>query len=814
VTPRAKAKGKASHGSPKPKKHSRRTSKRTPAPRTPGKRGTRHAVVGTSPLRVDAADKARGAARYIDDLTPAGCLFAAVVTSPHPHARLDGVDASRARQAPGVVAVLTASDLPGPNQVGAVKEDQPLLASDRLRWYGDRIALVAAETREAAEVAATQVHIHATPLPGVFDPVAALAGDAPAIHDGGNLAAHMVVRKGNRRRARAKAEVTIEHTYTTGHQEHAYLETHGILAEPQADGGVLLRGSMQCPFYVQKTVARLLGLPHARVRAVQTTTGGGFGGKEDYPSEPASCAAVLAFATGRRVKLVYRRDQDIRWSSKRHATTIRHTLLAQRDGTLVGLEAEIFVDAGAYLGLSAIVAERANASAGGAYVIPNVHVDTYTVYTNNPFGGAFRGFGAPQVTFALESQMDLLAEELGRDPIDLRLQNALRTGSRTPVNDKLRDRPWVIESIERARDRSRWRRRRREIEAHNATGPWVRKGMGAAALAYGCCLHAGGQHLEGSAAGVQVHPDASVSVAIGGAEIGQGAYTVMAQLAAETLGFALNRIQVHDTDTALVPDSGPTVASRTTIMSGNAVVDACQQIRARLTKVAAEILGVPARRVELTRGQVRVDGRRRSLSIAALVQQCYQRKEHLSASGWYAPPRKQWDRATGTGQAYSVYCYGAMIAEVSVDTVTGLVVLDKMTAVHDVGQAIFRAGVEGQIQGGVVQGLGYATMEELVVQEGEIQNPNFTDYLIPTALDLPEIDIDLIEEPYNRGPYGAKGVGEPSLIPVAPAIANAVAHALGVRLFRLPLTPERVKLAWDADPERRAGWRRRRPGAR
>jgi len=792
----------------KKKPTKKKSAKKTVAKKRPGTKKTAGTtkrasgrkdlhVVGTSPPRLDGPGKAAGAARYIDDINPAGCLVAYVVTSPHAHARLKKVDVTEARRVPGVHAVLTAKDLPGKNQIGVVKEDQPLLATDRLRWHGDRVALIAADTRAAAEAAAALVKIEATPLPGVFDPVDSLVDGAPQIHEDGNLAAKMVVRKGDLAKALRQADVIIERSYSTGHQEHAYLETNGIIAEQQSDGSMLLRGSMQCPFYVQRIVARLLGLPHAKVRALQTTTGGAFGGKEDYPSEPASCAAVLALATGRPVKLVYRRDEDIRWSTKRHATTIEHMLMAKKDGTLLGVKAEIYVDAGAYLGLSAIVAERANASAGGPYVIPHVEVDTYTAYTNNPFGGAFRGFGAPQVGFALESQMDLLAEELGRDPTDLRLQNAQQLGSKTPTNETLKDKPWAIETMEMARDRSRWQTRRKEYDKHNATDPWVRRGMGMGALSYGCCLHAGGQHLDGSAAQVQVHPDASVSIAIGGTEIGQGAFMAMAQIAAETLGLAIERIQVCDTDTARVPDSGPTVASRTTIMSGNAVLDACRQIHERLVKVAAKQIGVPVRTIEITGDHVYVDKRRSTLSGAQLVQLCFTQKVNLTAAGWYAPPPKKWDRATGTGQGYSVYCYGAMVAEVSVDTVTGLVTVDKMTAVHDVGQAIFRAGIEGQIHGGIVQGLGYATMEDLVLRDGEILNAGFTDYLLPTALDIPEIDIALIEEPYAAGPYGAKGIGEPSLIPVAPAIANAVAHALGVRTFHVPLTPERVKLGWD-----------------
>ena len=758
-------------------------------------------VVGKSPLRIDGPGKATGTTQFACDLHVAGMLIGHVVTAPHVHGRIKRVNVEEARDVPGVVAVLTAKDVVGENQIGCVIADQPLLATDLSLSAADRVAIIAAETKDAALKAAAKIMVESEPLPGVFDPVLALEADAPKVHAKGNLAAKMVIRKGDFAKARTSSDIVVEQTFRTGMQEHAYLETNGVLAEPQPDGSMLLVGSMQAPFYVQKAVARVLALPHTMVRVVQAPTGGGFGGKEDYPSEPAACAALLAQVTHRPVRIIYSRSEDIAWSTKRHATVIKHTLTATKDGRLTGLKVETYVDAGAYMGLSSIVAERANASAGGPYVIPNVEVDTYTVYTNNPFGGAFRGFGQPQVTFALESQIDALARELGMDPFEIRLKNFVKKGSRTPYDERLKTEPFAAATALKARTRSSWLARRRTADTHNSKNPDIRRGIGVASSMYGCCLHAGGQHLEGSAALVQVHPDASVSVGIGGTEIGQGSFTAMAILAAESLGFAYDSIRVRETDTALVPDSGPTVASRTTIMSGNAVLDATREIRARLVKVAAELLAVPPHAVALEAGQVLVKGKKATLSIQELVQAAYMRKVNLSHSGWYAPPRKVWNKEVGRGQAYSVYCYGTLVAEVSVDTITGVVKVDRVTAVHDVGRAIHLDGVIGQIHGGIMQGLGYATMERLALKDGKILNPTFTDYLIPTALDIPEIDIELIEEPYDRGPYGAKGIGEPSLIPVAAAIANAVTHALGFPLQELPLTPEAVKMSWEAHAE-------------
>ena len=754
-------------------------------------------IVGKSPKRLDSYEKATGITRYVDDLTVDGMLIAYVVTSPWAHAILESVDVSKARKAKGIHAVLTAENLGETNEISVAFGDQPLLATDKLRSFADRVAIIAAESREDAKAAAKLITIKGKELKGVFDPLSALKKGAPKIHKKGNIAAHQVVRKGDIEKAKKLAKFVIKREFTTNYQEHAYLETQGMIAFPETEGEVVIKGSMQCPYYIQKAIANLLSLSQNQVRVIQTPTGGAFGGKEDYPSEVAGVAAVLARETGRPVKLIYTREEDMAWSSKRHRTTLHHTIYARKDGRLLGIEAKNYFDAGGYAGLTPIVSERGNSSTGLPYLIPHVQVDTMSVYTNNAFGGAFRGFGAPQVTFALEQLMDELAAEVGVSPLEIRRINFLKTGDRLPTNIVLRDDVWAQESQDLAVKRARFEAKQKTYQKENAKNPEILKGIGIAAMSYGCCLHAGGQHLEGSGALVQVHPDGSVSVSIGGAEIGQGAFSAMAQIAAEGLGVDYERVRVRPTDTATVPDSGPTVASRTTVMSGNAVVDACSRIYPRLLAVAAKELGVNKNKVELKGGKIFVDGKRRKMSVDTLIATAYLQKVTLTESGWYAPPAKKWDRKTGNGEAYAVYAYASMIAEVSVDTLTGQVKVDKMTAVHDVGKAISYEGTVAQVHGGVVQGMGWAIMENMVLDHGKILNPNFTDYQIPTAMDVPEIDVALIEEAYEDGPYGAKGIGEPSLIPVAAAIANAVADATGTRIYDLPLTPERVKMAMD-----------------
>ena len=754
-------------------------------------------TIGGDPRRLDAHRKVTGRARYADDERHPDMLHAVLATSAHPHARVDRIDTGPASASPGVVAVLTARDVPGENQIGCVTSDQPLLVEDRARFLGDRLAIVVAETRRQAAAGARLVTADYERLPVVTDPVDALAPGAPHVHERGNLLEHKRVRKGDVEAGFAEADRIVEETFRTGYQEHAYLEPNGVTALPEPDGSVTIRGSMQCPFYIQKAVARVLALPLARIRVVQTETGGAFGGKEDYPSEPAACAAVAAWHTGRPVKLVFDRTEDMIRSSKRHRMVIRTKLGARADGTLTAAHVQLWVDAGGYDGLSRIVSERANVSALGPYRCPNVRVDTYIVYTNNLFGGAFRGFGTPQTTFAAESCLDFLAADLGLDPIALRRRNLLGLGDTTISGQRLDESVGAAACFDLALQHSNFTTNRTRYRAQNDAGGSTRRGIGLANVMYGCCLHAGGQHLEGSAANAHLRADGSLELAIGGAEIGQGAYTVVGMLAARELGVPLDRVHVVPTDTSRVADSGPTVASRTTVMSGNAVLDVARTIRARLLPVAAEMLGVPVARVTLADGRAldRDGPTEEGLALAALTGECYRRKVDLSASGWYAPPPKRWDNATGQGEAYCVYCFGTQVAEVEVDLVSGQTRVLRVTAVHDVGRVLGRQLVDGQVEGGVTQGVGWALMEHLKMKDGVPLNPTFTDYLIPTTLDAPVVETHFVEEPYAGGPLGAKGIGEPALIPTAAAIAAAVRDATGLRLTRVPLTPERVLLA-------------------
>lgn len=800
---KAAAASKTKAQRPKKRPYGRPNPKKTGA-----KKGSAPAIGSESITRKDGWSKVDGSALYADDLEFPQMLHAAVATSEHPHAWLDGVDVTEARAAAGVAAVLTAEDVPGDNMIAVASADQPLLATDKVRWRGDRLAIVAAETPLQARHAASLVKGDYRPLPGVFDVEEALKKGAPILHEKHktkNLAAKGCVYKGDIKKGFAAADVVIEETFDIGMQEHAYLEPQGCVAVPERDGTMTVYASMQCPFYVQDAVSKLCRLPLSAVRVVQSVTGGAFGGKEDYPSEPAACAALLAQKTGRPVKLIMNRVEDISFSSKREAQRIRHRIGAKKDGTLTAISVDLYIDAGAYLGLAAVVAERGNASVVGPYKVPHVRVDTHTVYTCNAFSGAFRGFGHPQVAVATESQLDELARQLGMTPEDIRRKNLLVAGDIAPTGEKLPAPVEASDTLEKALERIDMTTLRENVRAHNARGGRTRLGLGISTISYGCCLHAGGQHLEGAGCLLQVHKDGSVSVAMGNTEMGQGATTVLAQIAADALGCSFEKVHVKTVDTDLVPDSGPTVASRTTTMTGQAAVDAARQLREELLPVAAGLLGLRGKnapqKVEMTGGVAR--GNNKRVTFEEVVAAAYIQKKHLMKAGWYAPPRKIWNTSTGQGQPYSAYAYATHIALVEVDTYTGRTRVKKVAACHDVGKAIFPDGVAGQVEGGVVQGLGYAIMERFKQVDGKILNANFTDYIIPSALDAPEVDIVLIESEgvgagQAAGPMGAKGMGEPSLIPIAAAVGNAIADAVGQRIAVMPFMPERVMEALDA----------------
>ncbi|MFH1502577.1 MAG: xanthine dehydrogenase family protein molybdopterin-binding subunit [Candidatus Eisenbacteria bacterium] len=780
--------------------------------------------VGSPVTRVDAADKVTGRAAYVDDLSVPGMLHAALVFPGCAHAELKGVDAGRALSMRGVHAVLTASDIPGENQVGVIDADQPLLPHSRIRYTGDAVAIVVADSPSLARDAAGAVRLDLAELPAVFDAEEALSPDAPSVHDDGNLLLHYKVRKGDVQAGFEEADVIVERTFRTHHQEHAYLEPLGAVAVPEDGGTITVYGTLQCPFYVQKAVATTLGLPLSAVRVVQTVTGGGFGGKEDVPSEICACAAVAAWRVRRPVKLVYTREEDFYRSSKRHPMTVEFKLGARRDGTFTAAQVRVVADAGAYSTLTQVVAFRAAAHATGPYEIPNVRTDVLGVYTNRQTTGAFRGFGQPQVIFANESVVDEVAGALGLDPIDIRLKNGLDVGRLTATGQLLTESVGLRDTLTAARDASGWTEKRRRAEASRSganegdsdgssagvaplrggvaepRGGTVRRGIGVASIYYGVSLGAKGLALDASGAHLNVYRDGSVRVSVGGTEMGQGLLTVLSQIASDSLGIPMDRIHVGNADTSVVPDSGPSVASRTTLMTGNAVIDAAARLRLTMGAVAADVLGVTASDVTFEGDTVGAGETR--MPFPELANECWRRNVSTSADGWYAAPETHFDE-NGQGDAYAVYSFATHVAEVAVDVETGRVTLERITAAHDVGRVLNPVTLEGQIEGGALQGASMALYERMVTSGGDILTPDFSTYILPTSMDVPEIVPLTVEAPYSLGPFGAKGMGETPAMPGAAAVANAVADATGVRVTELPIDAATIARAFEnAGPDK------------
>ncbi|MGQ9700082.1 MAG: xanthine dehydrogenase family protein molybdopterin-binding subunit [Candidatus Bipolaricaulaceae bacterium] len=753
-------------------------------------------VVGKGVPRLDSEAKVKGQARYVDDLSFPGMLYGKAIRAERPHARIRHLDLSRVLAHPQVACVVTAADIPGRNCVPIIYEDMPLLAEEVVRYVGEPIALLAAETREDAEEAARLARIEYEDLPAVFDPLEALKPGAPQVAvptaaENGNVFNHMIIRKGDVEKGFAEADVIVEGEYRVGYQEHAYLEPQGMIAVPE-ENGIAVYGTLQCPFYVQKAVAAVLGLPLSRVRVVQTATGGGFGGKEDVPSQVAAMAAVLAWKSGRPVKVVFDRDEDIRTTSKRHPALVRYKTGAKKDGTLTAVEVEFYYNAGAYQTLSSAVLWRGLVHAPGPYRIPHVKVDGYSVATNTVPCGAFRGFGSPQVIFAHESQMDELARRLGLDPLELRRRNALREGDETATAQVLTESVGLLSCIDRARELSRWEERKRMVEKFNWRERFRRRGLGVSTVMYGVGMGAKAPLLDKAGAYVKLEADGSVTVAVGNTEMGQGAMTVLAQIAAEALEVPLSAVQVAPVDTSRVPDSGPTVASRTTTVQGSAVLDAARKLKARINLAVQEILGCPSFVVEGQSFYNPKDPKHR-VSLAEVARWMWMHNWDMGATGWAEAAPVDWDPKTGLGNAYFVYAFACHIAEVEVDVITGETRVCGFWAVHDSGKIVNPKTAYGQVAGGIAQGIGYALLEDLETKDGRVLYPSFTAYHIPTALDMPEeLVIDFVEAPYSGGPYGAKGLGEVPLMASHAAVANAISAATGGRLREYPAIPERV----------------------
>jgi CO/xanthine dehydrogenase Mo-binding subunit len=754
--------------------------------------------VGARLPRLEAREKATGTARYLDDHDRPGQLFAAIAQSSYAHARIRGYDIAKAKALPGVKAIVTGADLPL-RRVGGMLKDETMLAVSKVRYLGEPVAAVAARDVATARLAAQLIEVDYEPLPAVLSIDDALAQDAPILHeelasyvrtmDGnshGNVIWESQLAEGDVDAAWARCDVVVEAIYCTPAQYHAYMETNGALAEVDGNGRITVLATCQSAHHVQTRVADELGVPMSQVRAQVSRVGGGFGGK--HATNIHSIAAYLARATGKPVKLVLSRSQDMEIQRSRHPAVIRLKTGARRDGTILAREAEITTDGGAYADESPNVLAFAMLMVRGPYNIPNVRIRGRAVYTNKLRAGSFRGFGNPQATFAGESQIDELAAKLGTDPVELRLKNAVRAGDR-----------WIgghtLTTCQLSACLEKVRAAQRAAPPLPPPRAGRKRGVGIIALA-----HISG--LMGTAASVHMRGDGTFALNTGCVDIGQGSDTILTQLCASLLKVPVERIAYGTQDSDLSPYNWKTAGSRSTYMTGRAVVAATKEVQTKILSHAAEMFECAAADLELRPGGrvglVGVPGKEVGFKEIALRSLFRSGGPIVGYHGFvYDGERFDPKRALIERLAFDnlgIYTFGAQCVEVEVDTTTGKIEVLRAWSAHDVGKAINPTSVEGQIQGGFVQGLGYALYEQLVWDDdGRLGNPSLADYKVPGILDVPsEIHPIVLEDPDPTGPFGAKGVGEISLVGVAPAIANAVHAATGARLRTLPLLPERV----------------------
>lgn len=731
---------------------------------------TTNRIVGASVLRKEGADKLLGRARYVDDIEREGMWYGLTVRSTIPRGLIRSITFDR-RIDWSEFTVVTAADIPGDNHIQLIVADQPCLADGQVNHCDEAILLIAHPDKHKLRDAISAVKIDYEPLTPIFTIEDSERRDQ-IVWGKDNLLKSFLLEKGDVDSVWATAAHIVEGEYRTGPQEHLYIENNGIIAEWSAEDGVTVRGSLQCPYYVHKTLIKIFALPDDKVRVIQTETGGAFGGKEDYPSTLASHAALLAMKSGHPVKMVYDRSEDLAATTKRHPSRTRHRTALDKDGKILAMEIDLATDGGAYATLSSTVLSRATLHAAGPYSIPNVRINAKAWATNNVPYGAFRGFGAPQAVFALERHMDEISRTLGIDPLELRRKNFLHTGDTTATEQVMREPVMMDQLLDRVLRESDYHVRRAKFSRENPTSA-VKRGIGIACFYHGSGFTGSGERILNSLAGIDVSPEGKVRVLVSNTEFGQGTNTVLTQVAAEAIGIDYDDIIMSPSDTGLVPNSGPTVASRTVMVVGRLIERAGLQLVSMLHEGA----GLEE---EFTREQF----------FAACERYRAAHGEVVSLVRYEAPPGIYWDDEKYHGEAYPTYAWSIHMAQVAVDTITFSAEVEDFWAVQEVGRVLNPVLATGQIEGGVAQGIGYALYEKVVMQNGHMANNQMTNYIIPTAEDVPPIHVFFEESPFQYGGYGAKGIGELPHDGPAPAIINAIRDAIGVSIHSIPVLPE------------------------
>ena len=738
-----------------------------------------HSVVGKSVPRKEGREKVTGASQYVDDMVLPGMLFGATVRSRIPRGRIRKINFGTGINWNEFV-IVSAADIPGKNCISLIADDQPCLAHDLVNHCEEPILLLAHSDRYLLPEAVEAISIDYDPLPAVLT-MEQSERCSEIIWGQDNVFKTYIIEKGKLDGIWAQADSIVEGEYTTGAQEQLYIETNGMIAAFDPAQGVTVWGSLQCPYYIHKALMTLCCLPAEKIRVVQMETGGAFGGKEEYPSMIAGHAALLAMKAGRPVKIIYDRLEDMTATTKRHPSRTRHRTAVTRSGKILGGEIDFTIDGGAYLTLSPVVLSRGAIHAGGPYFWPSVRISAKAVATSAPPHGAFRGFGAPQSLFAMERHMDRIAQTLGISPIEVRRQNFLQPGQATTTEQVIREPIDLNKMLDRALELSDYDSKKRKFEIQNLKGP-IKKGMGIAAFLHGAGFTGSGERYLGSVVGVEASADGTVRVLVSSTEFGQGTKTVLSQIAAEALTLPFENVSMAQPDTQEVPNSGPTVASRTVMVVGNLVQSAALGIRQTL----------------ISSGLLREDYSPDEFQAAC---KAYVAKhgQFRSWSRYEAPSGIFWDDEKYRGEAYAAFAWAVYVAEVSVDLETYSVSVDDFVALQEVGKVLHPLLARGQIIGGVAQGIGFALYEKVVWQNGRMQNGQMTNYIMPTAQDLPAIRVYFEELGNIHGAYGAKGIGELPMDGPAPAIVNAVEDALRVHFDSVPLLPEDIMSALDGD---------------
>lgn len=759
-------------------------------------------VIHESKPRIDGVEKVTGKARYAADLYLDGMLYAGVLRSPYTSAKVTKIDTSKAKAIEGVEAVVTFQDLRKKKSWAGY-----MYLTDHIRYAGDCVAMVAAQSKSLVEDALEAIEVEYEELPGVYTIDDALKEGAPLVHEEypGNVFQDSVyhIRKGDVQKGFEEADVILEREYRTQYIEHSYIEPEAVVAYPDPNNGIMtVYASAQNPFFTRRYVSDILGIPMNKVRMIQAVLGGTFGGKEEGIGLVTGRAAYLANLTQKPVKFVFTREDSFLESSKRHPFRLRYKIGAKKDGKIVAFEGEQVDNCGAYNNQTQFMNWRANVHSSGPYEIENIKTDTYGVFTNNIHSGAMRGYSSPSLIFGQEQLIEELAEELGMSEIELRRINCLKDGSITATGVPV-DCVILQQIMDETVEKTDYVRKHEQYKQQGETEK--KKGIGLAICYRGCGL--GAESPDASGCMMIANEDGSVSINSGLAENGQGLKTAYAQIAAEALGVRYEDIQFPQLDSQAIADSGMTVASRGTVMGAQSVRKAGEKLKKIMIKNALELKAFPLENTELTYDELTEEDVELENSVfflkkhpeiqaefSAVTNSCIWTGKQLAAYEWFIPEDLPQDHATGQGKAFPTFAYGCVVAEVEVDMRTGYVDLKKVTASHDVGVAINPALIKGQIYGGIVMGQGYGIMEDVAPSGGKVKNRNFDSYILPTAMDAPEMDVNIFESGDLTGTYGAKSIGEPATEAVAAAIANAVYNATGKRVRENPCDLETVLL--------------------